>query len=142
LLVGKVADAVLEGRAFRKEDLGEVEYEGPSASSSVADVRSSLVEEDLADEALLGASTLAKMGGRVEEEAVEAVVEAAVPEPAVEEAPKAATKAASKAAAKAAVSEPVVEAAPEAAVDEAAAEPTVEAAPEANVEDSDQEKVD
>jgi len=138
LLVGKVADAVLEGRAFRKEDLGEAEFEGPSASSSVADVRTSLVEEDLADEALLGASTLAKMGGRVEEEVVEAVVDAAVPEPIVEAAPKAASKAASKAAAKAAVSEPAMEAAPEAA--ESA--PAVEVAPEAKVEDSDQEKVD
>jgi small subunit ribosomal protein S2 len=79
LLVGKVADAVLEGRAFRKEDLGEMEFEGPSASSSVADVRSSLVEEELADEALLGESTLAKMGSRDEEASPVVAAPAAAP---------------------------------------------------------------
>jgi small subunit ribosomal protein S2 len=75
LLVGKVADAVLEGRAFRKEDLGEMEFAGPSASSSVADVRSSLVEEELGDEALLGESTLAKLGGKVEDESAPGAAE-------------------------------------------------------------------
>jgi small subunit ribosomal protein S2 len=59
LIIGKMADAVVEGKASRKEE--EVE-ELPAMSSSMTD------EVELADEDLLGASTLAKLS--VEEETV------------------------------------------------------------------------
>jgi small subunit ribosomal protein S2 len=55
LLVGKIADAALEGRAMRKEE--EVE-EAPGASRMAAE------EVELSDEELLGEATLAKLGGR------------------------------------------------------------------------------
>ena len=55
LLVGKMADAALEGRAMRKEE--EVE-EVPGAPRMAAE------EVELSDEELLGEATLAKLGGR------------------------------------------------------------------------------
>jgi small subunit ribosomal protein S2 len=55
LLVGKIADAALEGRAMRKEE--EVE-EVPGAARMAAE------EPELSDEELLGEATLAKLGGR------------------------------------------------------------------------------
>jgi small subunit ribosomal protein S2 len=54
LLVGKMAEAALEGRAMRKEE--EIE-EMPSAAHMAAE------EPELADEDLLGEATLAKLGG-------------------------------------------------------------------------------
>ena len=68
LLVGKVADAVLEGRAFRKEELTDAMANAP-VLEDFGGPRTSLVEEELDDAALLGESTLAKMTGRVVEEA-------------------------------------------------------------------------
>lgn len=89
LLVGKIADAVLEGKALRKEEEGE---EAPVMAGEQMPVRRpvrrlDLDEEELDDESLLGAATLAKMGGRgeealeeaeeeVEEEALEEIAEA------------------------------------------------------------------
>jgi small subunit ribosomal protein S2 len=56
LMVGKIADAVLEGRALRKEDVEEeLEFEAQ---------RSMIDEPELADEELLGEATLAKIGSR------------------------------------------------------------------------------
>lgn len=55
LLVGKIADAVLEGKALRKEE--DVD-EGPVMQRAM---RAAEFEEELADEDLLGASTLAKI---------------------------------------------------------------------------------
>jgi small subunit ribosomal protein S2 len=55
LLVGKMAEAALEGRAMRKEE--EVE-EVPGAARMAAE------EPELSDEELLGEATLAKLGGR------------------------------------------------------------------------------
>ena len=55
LLVGKMADAALEGRAMRKEE--EIE-EMPGAAHMAIE------EPELADEDLLGEATLAKLGGR------------------------------------------------------------------------------
>jgi small subunit ribosomal protein S2 len=55
LLVGKMADAALEGRAMRKEE--EIE-EVPGAAHMAVE------EPELADEDLLGEATLAKLGGR------------------------------------------------------------------------------
>jgi small subunit ribosomal protein S2 len=123
LLVGKVADAVLEGRAFRKEELTDAmanalvleDFGGP---------RTSLVEEELDDAALLGESTLAKMTGRVVEEAPVVKEPPAVKAaPAVKEPPAAKVEPVVEAA-PVEVEAPVVEAAP--VVEEA---PVVEAAP-------------
>ena len=70
LLVGKVADAVLEGKAMRKEDEGAEEaandrgegtYENKSAR--VVDV-----DEEVNDEELLGEATLAKMNASRDDE--------------------------------------------------------------------------
>ncbi len=64
LLVGKIADAVLEGKAMRKEEEPEgMEAEGETgAASRRASVRPRMDEEsELEDKDLLGASTLAKI---------------------------------------------------------------------------------
>ncbi len=89
LLVAKVADAVLEGKAMRKEDEPEEtpaeETKKPERASRKAP---KVVETDdeLGDDALLGEATLAKMSA-----SREPVVEQAAPEVAKEEAaPKAA----------------------------------------------------
>jgi len=71
LLVGKIADAVLEGRALRKEEEVEAVPEAVSAA---------LEEPELSDEELLGESTLAKLTGRTtyiaaEDEEIEFEVE-------------------------------------------------------------------
>jgi len=74
LLVSKIADAVLEGKALRKEE-GEVEAEAPTAEAvAVKRAAPALeIEEELEDEELLGEATLAKLAPtpRKEEEAVE-----------------------------------------------------------------------
>jgi len=64
LLVGKVADAVLEGKAMRKDE--EIEEEAavkPAGETLMVEPAAGGVEldEELEDEALLGASTLAKL---------------------------------------------------------------------------------
>jgi small subunit ribosomal protein S2 len=53
LMVGKIADAVLEGKALRKEDVEE----------EVMMPRGMIEESELSDEELLGEATLAKLGG-------------------------------------------------------------------------------
>jgi len=68
LMVGFIADAVLEGQAMRKDD--DFEEEAP-----VAAARPSESEEELSDEELLGASTLAKMEAAAEDEAEDSVEE-------------------------------------------------------------------
>ena len=76
LLVGKIADAVIEGKTMVKEDdkEGAAVIETPAARVA-AGARPRMDEEsDLEDEDLLGASTLAKLGGKVEE-VIEAVEE-------------------------------------------------------------------
>jgi small subunit ribosomal protein S2 len=62
LLVGKIADAVNEGKAMRK-DL-ELEAEAEAEKAPAYEARTSLMEEELEDEDLLGEATLAKLGGR------------------------------------------------------------------------------
>jgi small subunit ribosomal protein S2 len=64
LLVGKVADAILEGRAYRKEEDSEATF-APAMDTTAA--RSSLVEVELEDKDLLGESTLAKLSGHVDD---------------------------------------------------------------------------
>lgn len=62
LIVGKIADAVMEGKAMRKEE-EEIEFV-PTPTEE---------EEELADEDLLGAATLAKLRSSEEEREEEAV---------------------------------------------------------------------
>ena len=68
LLVGKIADAVLEGKAMRKDEELEAEAEAArTAEAGAALVREVAVveaEDELGDEALLGEATLAKLTPR------------------------------------------------------------------------------
>jgi small subunit ribosomal protein S2 len=106
LLVSKIADAVLEGKAMRKE-----EEEEPVAETSARADRTTRripkivdVDEEIEDDALLGEATLAKMNAAREESAESAAVEAeegesqaeaeAVTETEAEESPSADTDAA------------------------------------------------
>ncbi len=70
LLVGKIADAVLEGKAIRKEDDSE-DLKSAEAMNADASARKAPkvveVEVELEDEALLGEATLAKMSAAKEE---------------------------------------------------------------------------
>lgn len=72
LLVAKVADAVLEGKAMRKEEDGEAEKpveQAKAKSEKPARKAPRVVEadEELEDNALLGESTLAKMSAQSDE---------------------------------------------------------------------------
>lgn len=71
LLVGKVADAVLEGIAMRKDE--EIEELTTEAAAMPAVARRTVVyqEEELEDEDLLGESTLAKLSRRGVEKVVD-----------------------------------------------------------------------
>jgi small subunit ribosomal protein S2 len=93
LLVGKIADAVIEGKTMVKEDDQEpaANAEASAARPVSAAPRPRMEEEsELDDSELLGASTLAKMGGMSEgEEVKEVVAEAAVEETAEKPAKKA-----------------------------------------------------
>ncbi len=62
LVVGKIADAAVEGRAARKEEEPELPV--------VQDLRTGVEEPELTDEELLGAATLAKITPRVDIEAI------------------------------------------------------------------------
>jgi len=88
LLVAKVADAVLEGKAMRKEEDGEEKPEQAQARPEKTTRRIPKVvdvDEELEDNALLGEATLAKLGA-AREPAVETPVvektEAKAPAPA------------------------------------------------------------
>ncbi|MHB8943950.1 MAG: 30S ribosomal protein S2 [Bellilinea sp.] len=78
LLVGKIADAVLEGKAMRKDDTLVAEgAEAAVAATPAARVpRRQMLEEEMDDASLLGASTLAKLSPRAED--VAEIVETAV----------------------------------------------------------------
>ncbi len=73
VLVGKIADAVIEGRAVNKEeDETGTAVEGSAEARPAAAARPRMEEEsDLEDKDLLGASTLAKLGSKVDETADE-----------------------------------------------------------------------
>ena len=88
LIVALAAEAVLEGRALRKEDEAESEPAPAEPQVVVAPraTRQSAPEaekdDEVGDEALLGESTLAKMGAaRPAQETVEAISAPAVPAP-------------------------------------------------------------
>jgi len=66
LLVGKMADAVLEGKAMRKDEEMEAEAEAKRAAEAQPEMaeaagRSVEADEELEDEELLGKATLAKL---------------------------------------------------------------------------------
>ena len=65
LLVGKMADAVLEGKAMRKDEEDEAEAEAKRAEEAKPEMVEAAhaveSDEELEDEELLGASTLAKL---------------------------------------------------------------------------------
>jgi small subunit ribosomal protein S2 len=97
LLVGKIADAVIEGRSMRKDEMSEEQVEAAVSVETVSKPRAQrtpairMVDEemDLDDKDLLGDSTLAKLTPHVEAAAVEPevvvpVVETPVAEPTVE----------------------------------------------------------
>ena len=74
LLVGKVADAVLEGKAMRKED-EDIDEATSDKGDGVAEQKLTRVvdmDEEVDDEELLGEATLAKMNASREEEEAEA----------------------------------------------------------------------
>ncbi len=125
LLVAKMADAAIEGQSMRKDEAeDEIGLVSETADMSASVVRGQVeLEEDIPDEDILGAATLAKLGPRkveVTEEAVEAeaapaevvALEApvAVEETAPVEEPIASEKAVKKPARKAEVTGEVVEA--------------------------------
>jgi len=84
LLVGKIADAVLEGKAMRKEEDATAESTEAAPATPAARVpRRQMLEEEVDDESLLGESTLAKLTPKAEtmEESVETTAEAIVESP-------------------------------------------------------------
>ncbi|HET9908812.1 MAG TPA: 30S ribosomal protein S2 [Anaerolineales bacterium] len=88
LLVAKIADAVLEGKAMRKEeDLEEKPAESTKSKTDRSARKSPKIvetDEELEDKALLGESTLAKMSAAREDVVVETPAAPATP-PVVEE---------------------------------------------------------
>jgi small subunit ribosomal protein S2 len=93
VMVKSIADAVIEGKATRKEDESESKATAAAAASAMAQMDSKA--EELSDEDLLGASTLAKMeADKVEvaaEEATDEVTPEATPEATPEVTPEAPT---------------------------------------------------
>ncbi len=83
LLVGKIADAVIEGKAVRKDETGE-EEEGLVTAAAAPRARAPRegmeVEEDVDDNVLLGEATLAKLGGRTGADEAGVVADAGVVE--------------------------------------------------------------
>jgi small subunit ribosomal protein S2 len=127
LLVGKIADAVLEGRAMRKDEEEEIQFAAASEARTAAPARPRFVAEvELEDEDLLGEATLAKLSGKPVEEVAEAeAVEEATEEVAAEVSEEAVEEAAAE------VSEEAVE--------EVAAEVSEEAVEEVVAEVSEEE---
>ena len=65
LLVGKIADAVIEGKAARKEEETEVEMAAVPSAPRVSRMKEGLdLDEVLDDKDLLGEATLAKLSGK------------------------------------------------------------------------------
>ncbi len=74
LLVGKIAEAVLEGKAVRKDTSEEAEEAAPATTPATRGPRRQILEEEeLDDKVLLGDATLAKLNPRAnaEEESTE-----------------------------------------------------------------------
>ena len=78
LLVGKMADAVLEGKAMRKDEEIEAEAESKQVAAAVESVEAGAhkgLEDEVEDEALLGKATLAKLVPAASETTAEPEVE-------------------------------------------------------------------
>ena len=75
LMVSKIADAVIEGKSIRKEDDMGDQDEFPATKEKVAARPRMEEDNELDDETLLGASTLAKLESDKEEEEEEIEVE-------------------------------------------------------------------
>jgi small subunit ribosomal protein S2 len=139
LLVGKVADAVVEGKAMRKDEEEEL-------IAAMAEPMAEVEERELSDEELLGAATLAKISSAITaEEEGEAAEEAPAEEAEVEAAEEAVEADAPEAAVE--VEEPVAEAEaeePEAeeVEEEAAEEPEAEEAEEEAAEEPEAEEAE
>lgn len=93
LLVAKMADAAIEGKSMRKDEEAEEVALVPETAEMVDSVVRAQVDldEEIEDEELLGAATLAKLGPRKTETEAEAVAvadEGSLPEAAAEEAEK------------------------------------------------------
>jgi small subunit ribosomal protein S2 len=73
LLVGKIADAALEGKALRKDEEPDAFDVTPSAREieKKESVKLSLMDDEKEDKDLLGAATLAKLSGSAEPESVD-----------------------------------------------------------------------
>ena len=82
LLVAKVADAVMEGKALHKEEEGEEKpAEEPRPEKTARRIPKVVdVDEDLEDDALLGEATLAKLSAAREDVAEEPAAEKKAPE--------------------------------------------------------------
>jgi small subunit ribosomal protein S2 len=75
LLVGKIADAAIEGKSLRKdEDMEARDAELEPAVRTAAVKLSLLDDSELEDKDLLGAATLAKLGGKADEDLIEEVL--------------------------------------------------------------------
>ena len=87
LMVGKIADAVIEGKAMRKDEESEKDGLEPIGEDETRErVRGRIeLEEEVNDEDLLGAATLEKLANSKREEAKEAEAEAAGEEEVKEE---------------------------------------------------------
>ena len=90
LMVGKMADAVIEGKDMRKEDEMELEGGTPIKNGETSERGRVTLEEDIDDEVLLGESTLQKLAEskREEEEEAAAAEEDAVVEESVDDSAK------------------------------------------------------
>jgi small subunit ribosomal protein S2 len=81
LLVGKIADAVLEGKAMRKDMEVEEEAREEQAAAAPAPTRAKMeVESELEDKDLLGEATLAKLAPAKHSEYTEDLNEESAPE--------------------------------------------------------------
>jgi small subunit ribosomal protein S2 len=121
LIVGIMADAVLEGQAMRKD----IEEEVPEESAAAFDVDAA----ELSDKDLFGDATLAKLEAQRDEETEEVETEESESEEAAPETEEESAEADEETAPEAVEEEPAEDAAAEAEVEEAA--------PEADVAESD-----
>jgi len=142
LLVAKVADAVLEGKAMRKEEVAEEMAVLSGEGDRMVEVTHGQIEleEEFDDEDLLGAATLAKLPGvmtrpeeKSEEPVEEPIVDQAVLEPKVKTEEKPAP--AKKPAAKKEVVKPEAKAVPEEKTKEKPATKKAVAKPEVKAEE-------
>lgn len=75
LLVGKIADAAIEGKSLRKDEEPEAVDTVAEQSVRTAAVKRSLIDDsDVEDKDLLGAATLAKLGGHGDDDIDEEVL--------------------------------------------------------------------